>query len=49
MSKKKKKHKRGKKSRHDTDSEEDDIPVLQAVSSAYDVPEVNSSKWVVLL
>ena len=43
VSKKKKKHKRGKKGRHDTDSdEEDDIPVLQAVSSAYDIPEVTN-------
>ena len=40
VSKEKKKHKRGKKGRQQTDSEDDDIPVLQAVSSAYDVPEV---------
>ena len=41
---KKKKRKRGKKGRKESDSEEDDIPALQAVSSAYDLPEV--SWWV---
>lgn len=40
VTKKKKKHKRGKKGRGDSESDEEDIPVLQSVSSAFDLPEV---------
>ncbi len=41
-SKKKKKHKRGKKGQPVDSSEEDDIPVQHSVSSAFDLPEVRT-------